>query len=289
MPIVTSGLTHYWNAKDGIQTGNTLQNIAPGGADRRATITGAVIQANGLFFDGVDDFITIVTNGAFTTVGGSWTFEMFFSPAVQGSQYELGQGSGYFDSYQVDGGYSDIYQQVYAGNWDQEVEMQVVDTALGLRTPGQFFHYSLRYNATTKVLEARMNNVLRASATMASDVTLAWGIGDLHLFRGVYNNPYSCHFHGMRMYNRALTNAELTQNYGMAKEIGLTAPRVKIAEHRAHNGDNIPIYAIAGHESQPLRVKIPEGVGFIGIVPTNDPNASRIRLRIGGVTKALEK
>ena len=67
-----------------------------------------------------------------------------------------------------------------------------------------------------------------------------------------------------------------------------TGARVKIAELRLGSGDQIPVYDISGNGIQPLRIMTSDGLGFIPLVATSDPSASRIRLRTANIVKALE-
>lgn len=66
------------------------------------------------------------------------------------------------------------------------------------------------------------------------------------------------------------------------------APRVKIGEVRIP-GAFIPVYNIAGHETQPFRYSIGGTTGFIPLVEVASPNASAIRIATTYGVRAWEK
>lgn len=64
--------------------------------------------------------------------------------------------------------------------------------------------------------------------------------------------------------------------------------RIKIAELRMGAGEQIPVYDISGNGVQPLRIMTSDGLGFIPLVQTDAPTASRIRMSTPNGIRALE-
>lgn len=217
MAVVETGLLKYWNAKDGVKTGNVLANLAPSQAAHNMTITGATYNAAGyLAFDGVDDY-TSVPNATAYQVGGAWTFEyIFYQSNNFGSGYHaLVEGGAYFDQ---DHAYPGMYIEVYSGANSLPLEyVTSTISTIGLK------HYVWRCTGTT--LELWINNVLIASrAITGSRHIVSTANSTFHFNNGITTTEYQGRFHAHRFYNRSLTTAELTQNYNNGLEIGIAAP-----------------------------------------------------------------
>jgi hypothetical protein len=59
MGIVTNGLVGYWHYQQGIN-GSTWDNISPNTeGNYNGQIAGAVLNSNGLYFDGIDDYVQV--------------------------------------------------------------------------------------------------------------------------------------------------------------------------------------------------------------------------------------
>lgn len=285
MPIVTDQLFHYWNTKDGIKTGNVLANIAPGQAAKPLTIVGATpVSADGsLRFDGVDDYATAAFSGSnYETRNVPYTLELVFSPHTWGGKREILDGGIYlvYDNGVIGAEVAhDANTQPTFPAWEQWPGLN--NTALTCMT----FVYE---GGTT--MRAYNNGSLFATTTLrATTAIAAQGYTRFDLFRGVYAGLFGANLHAVRFYKKALTAAEVAQNWGMGKEIGLTSPQIKTGELKAAPGIALPIYDLANHPTEKLRVRTTDGNGFLSVVPTTDPNASKVRVRIGGVTMAIKK
>lgn len=77
--------------------------------------------------------------------------------------------------------------------------------------------------------------------------------------------------------NSGLDKAYLTEMRLYATLAGGTPTPTRIAMLKTQTGELIPIYNIAGFETEAFRQMTADGKGFIYLVPVTDPNASRIR------------
>lgn len=287
MPVVETGLLKYWNAKDGVKSGNVLANLAPSQAAHNMAIVGATYNAAGgyLQFDGVDDYVT-VNNASVYQVGGSWTFEYIWNQLNNfGTGYHaIVEGGAYFDQ---DHSYPGFYIEVYLGNNHQPREY-VTNT---IAQTGQK-HYVWRCTGTA--LELWINNVLIGTTTVPNGVHMVRSTNAVfHFNNGIATTEYQARFHAHRFYQRALTTAEMTQNYNNGLEIGFgppVVPMVKAGTFKASTGDMIPVYDLAGHEAtQPFRFWLGSKKVFIPLVPVTDPAASRVRFQTPAGLRAWKK
>lgn len=284
MPVVADSLAYYWNAKDGVKAGNVLANIAPGGEARTLAITGGTYNAAGfILLDGIDDYLTLDTSGTIMNAPGSWTMEYIFYPLNNqddGAYHELMNAGTYLD---IDFSYPGMYQETYVGG--NHLESEITDPAV---IGPKLLHYVLRHDGATMVTTMHLNGVLRYTSPTLYGVN-QWtrsGNAIVSINAGTSSTAFNLRFHALRFYGKALTNAEIATNYANGTEIGFDTPMVKIAEFKLQ-GVTIPVYNIANHATQSLRVQTANGLGFIPLVPTTDPAASKIRVRKGSTTLAM--
>jgi hypothetical protein len=200
--IVTNGLVAYYNSKQGV-SGTNWSNIAPvtvGQYD--ATINGAVVQSDGIYFDGVDDSSqfpineTNITDFTIDLVLKSSTSN--FTGSIDFSLYVEGYGDG--ASYYI-GRVGDISGSTY-------LDVNGLNGLLGLSTDDVGF--SIRYTTSNGTMDY-----------IFPDGTVINGITDTQLkVNSILYNAKSF-FNVVRYYNRALTLAEIQQNYAVGKEVGL--------------------------------------------------------------------
>lgn len=82
--IVTNGLIGHWHHKQGFN-GSTWDNISPNTQGQwQGIVNGVVSQPDGLFFDGIDDFIEITRPNSSHSYMTNFTFEAFVKPNVSG-------------------------------------------------------------------------------------------------------------------------------------------------------------------------------------------------------------
>lgn len=291
MPIVTNGLVGYWNPKQGLSAG-AMANLAPGGAAWNLARTGTTVNAadGAIFLDGIDDYLTLPLTSFVTSVGNSWTYEFYYTGVTEPEFHEFMSLGGVNYIYH-DANYADIYQEFYISTGYS------ADTTVNPSTPAFLSstkrHYVFRFDAATKKLTILFNGAVVTSPTFTQNVALFINPGPAHFFRGQNAAAPAVNFHAMRVYNRALTDTELATNATNGKEVGLGTPEVRIAIERISNGNgtftDLPVMSITGHETEKLRVHTAEGLGYFPIVPTTDPNASRVRVRTEDGTFAIRK
>ncbi|PLR93178.1 LamG domain-containing protein [Bacillus sp. T33-2] len=195
MAIVTNGLQGYWNAKQGL-SGTTWQNIAPAKQGLyNLTLNGAIVDSERVSTDGVDDTIT---GGFYLLPSTQLTFEIWVIVEV----HQTGDKLIGFDT-------------------SNTVELSS-SSRLGVRRTGAnviagstvtlntLTHIVVTYDGTA--WNAYINNV-KATALTASAMALSPNLTMGSGFQGK--------FYLARIYDRPLTDAEVTQNYAEGTNIGL--------------------------------------------------------------------
>lgn len=288
MPIHTTGLLFYWNAKQG-RSGNALANIAPGGAVLPINFVGATYDTvNGRFtFDGVDDYATLATAGTAMVTSQSFTFEYVYevlNDFNDNDWHELLDGGAYFDhDYSVPG--------MYVTMWQSGARVNTTITTTAVNDPRQM-HIQWIYDAVASTIRFFVNGVKVFTRTGIGNMAFASATA-MRINGGLQHPEFNVHFNAMRFYNVSLTDAQAAANYANGLAVGLTEPEVKIGVYRAKNAaagfTDIPVYSITNHPGEKLRMMTSDGLGFIPLVATTDPNASRIRVRVGTTTMAMRK
>lgn len=209
MPIVTDGLVGYWNSKQGV-VGAVWENIAPATVGTfNGTITGALVQTDGMYFDGVDDGIQIATSlNLAATI--DFTIEAWVKPHVSpNSENAIVSVDGLGSMF----GYSPNTYKFYSGGWR---------TTSNTFSPNTLRHVVLRNINNSDLVEIYVDGVLAGSAITTTNSPFAranWAIGrrpgnSLYFFKG--------HIAVVRFYNRLLTPTEITQNYAVSTSVGLS-------------------------------------------------------------------
>jgi hypothetical protein len=191
MGIVTSGLVGYWHYEQGV-SGNTWSNIAPATTGSyNGTISGATLQADGVFFDSVDD------NAALSNFNlSTYTIEFYFKRNDYGKVFQFDGSNGL--SLAVDS--SGIVG--ISRDWNYYSTSQTIDTA--------YHHMVITYtNSSVKLL---------------IDGVQVWTYANI--FNALGNLKVSPEFIGMkvvyfRLYDKVLSPSEVTQNYNSGTTIGL--------------------------------------------------------------------
>jgi len=283
MAIVTTGLQLYFNPKDGIKAGNKLNNLAPAGiAGRQANVLGGTIIANGaLQMDGIDDSVNFdVTEPMWTVVSSPYTFEYVFTPRKFTTDMEVINGGIWMGTFS----WGDLYWEFYNTTGGYLANQA---TVLAAMNSANVAYLQVVYTGTS--YNVYMNGTLLQSNSMTNHAFGIDGHTNMKISSNADMNPLKADLHALRLYNRALSTAELTTNRGETIEIGLPITKTRTGILNFHPGVLIPVYDITGNTSEKLRFQTAEGLQFIEVVPTTDPNASKIRIRVAGVTMALKK
>lgn len=287
MPIVTNGLRDYFHSRDGVKSGGVLNNIAPGGPAKNMSIIGGGQIADGsIRLDAIDDYMTVPMVGApYENYGAAYTFELVYTPRSTVNFHEIIDAGLYF---MKASGTDTYYEYAHSATPHTEGSHGLVSQFSSFVPMCLTFAYEGQ--GTQNNLRFYVNGVLRGTVNLRTAHSIsAFGYNQLTLFRGLYATKVNADVWATRYYTRELSAAEITQNWNEGTQIGLSLPKVKIAELRIGAGDVVPIYSITNHENQPLRINTANGIGFIELVLVTDPNASRIRMQTPAGLRALKK
>jgi hypothetical protein len=215
--IVTDGLVCYWHYGQGVN-GNTWENIAPATkGSYNGAITGTALVSDGMSFDGADDYVTSTINLNTQT----WTYE-FWTQGLN-TDYET-----LFHHYEDMFGsltlrYTNFYGTTLSsaknGSGISIYEIQA------LATKSEFRHVVIVSDgASIKVIK---NGVLD-KIVETTKIHSANGIFILgaHISNGQYYYSMNGKIKFSRIYNRALSDSEIAQNYSVGTEIGLPKPAI---------------------------------------------------------------
>ena len=232
--FVSSGLIAYYdpaNSSSYSGTGSTLSDLSGNGID--GTIVGATYTDNTYFtLDGVNDYI--VTGNCFSAISASdtHTVEMWvYANAVDdclwsdlGSTNDPATSTYHFAGSQIL--QVGPFQQIITGLWNGTAITRDVGGSSATLT-GAWKHVVRTYDGTT--LKGYINAVNGGGgATMTfdspgddgeSDWYLAFGAEDTTTYSGTTAGFLSGRVGIMRVYDRALSGAEVTSNYNDAKSI----------------------------------------------------------------------
>lgn len=219
--IVTDGLLAYYNSKRGVE-GNVWENISPNKeGEYNGEIYGTTTTEEGLYFDGVDDYVDIPQLQEYSWTVGEKTIEVVFEP-VNG----LGDGD---DTILVGGetnqeiiGYRNgmIVSYLLSDDWDNYFSIEYPYNV----SEGETCYIAVSYNPPTGmiklyvngslVLEMEGTNNLSFNHPNFTEVTIG-GVG-YHNW-----NKFNGYIRSVRMYDRALTDEEIHQNYLIGGDVGL--------------------------------------------------------------------
>jgi hypothetical protein len=205
----TDNTPAQWSGESIIR--NTWTNISPntpgkhlmiinGATASSSDVIGTYIPFNGSVFGRISDI-------QFT---GNYTFEALIKPSSSGldilsdlnkSGFFLSGGNGF--SYELNGQTSNIGQP-YTGN-------------------NVYAHVAWTVDITTKKVSVYLNGAYVNFLTMSSiwdfSTTRTWLIGD-EAVSGT-TNAFKGNIYALRIYNRVLTDSEITQNYAIGTAVGL--------------------------------------------------------------------
>lgn len=204
--VVTNGLAGYWHYARGV-SGNTWNNIAPDTTGQyNGTITGATLQADGMYFDGVDDFVVIPP---MTTLSQGYTIEFLIN---------------------WDNNISATYPTIFSETTTNRIRINkstnrlqfTPDTSLvtGVKDflPNTNSHGLIRYNQSTGIADIFVNGVFDSSySTTEKTFSNNLYIGVLPSFTNYLKGTVK----SLRLYSRALSDSEISQNYAVGTEVGL--------------------------------------------------------------------
>lgn len=217
MPIVTDGLIGYWHYQQGV-IGSTWENIAPATKGQyNGIINGAVVQSNGMYFDGIDDYIYI---DSLNPLSDSITLDIIFS--VDNNRGQMGLVTGFKD------GNNQFSAEIRSFIPKDSIFYNFTNGTYVNTTTNDVYNYntiyksSYTYNKTVGMYKTYIDGVLKTTTNASTpgfnnDYKISIG-------SGYYNSPqlyFSGKIISVKVYNKALTELEVTQNYNTGIEIGL--------------------------------------------------------------------
>lgn len=203
MAIVTSGLFAYYHFSS--FTGSVWNNIAPNAATGlSSTVVGATTQADGIYFDGVDDKVTVTGLDSTPT---SFTIEMYYNPTLASLSRSL-----HFYKDATNG--MQVTNYTSGGNIGFDIKVNSSTTTLysGGHTANTWMHDVITYDSSVNKVAAYLNGTQKLVPTTPSLVPKLANtlyIGCLGGSSSFYKGKIAL----VRVYNRALSSTEVSQNY----------------------------------------------------------------------------
>jgi hypothetical protein len=216
--IVTNGLIGYWHCQQGV-SGSTWNNIAPSTTGLyNGTITGgATIQSGGMYFDGVDDVTTITNFDAINTLT-DFSFQVLMSFISTGNN--ITPYSWFVDANNRYGFIIDpSLKPNYGYNTGGTFNSMIGTSAL---TPGQQYLLTVVHNASGRSFYVDNTLIKQDTVTMVGK-TYKLGIGAYFADTGPAINYFKGYVIHAKVYNKALTPAEISQNYAAGTAVGLSS------------------------------------------------------------------
>lgn len=230
--IVRSGLVLHLDAANvkSYPGSGTAWNDLSGVGSNGTSVNGVGYNSanNGyLTFDGVDDYVNLGTNSAYNAIS-SITIELIFRRTSVGSGFyqvllsNTRDCCGVYDGFQIQLSPSTSNPSAiqcnlwnsnnYANNdWNTTFTQMSIANSIGVDT---WYHLVYTYDLQTSSFKGYINNVLRATITKAN--ALSTNQASLNLFLGKspsHNAPIAANVSACKIYNRALTAAEIRQNF----------------------------------------------------------------------------
>ena len=211
---IKDGLVLYYDFK-GMKNSDVTKGIAKdlSGNKNNGTLQNFVYTSesgydDGLKFDGVDD-VVYLTNPLFnqTTENQSWTFSISFKLVENNTSLEflitginLGIGIRYMDNKNKILNYINNDENAYL--YSNEGVIQ-----------NEFSVVTCSYDYNTKIVKVYINDTLDSQKQLADGLVPSGMSYNMPI--GTNRNDY---IYGMKLYNRALTDQEVQQNYQLEKE-----------------------------------------------------------------------
>jgi hypothetical protein len=219
MSIVTDGLVGYWHYQQGV-SGSTWENIAPATkGQHNGQIDGAVLQSDGMYFDGVDDGIHIPN----VPQVESYTLDMIFKRdkdvlGAIGEGYSLSENIHVLLRLNRESTKALIYSlgspniagtSLYTVNNFQANLNELV-----------YLNVTFERNNDGYIVKTYRNGSFLTEFTASKRDE---GLGTDFYFGKVDsgNVPFGGYFKSYRIYNKVLTDAEVQQNYQNGVVVGL--------------------------------------------------------------------
>jgi hypothetical protein len=223
--IKTSGLVLYFdpsNTSSYPGTGTTITDLSGNG--RNGTMSNISFTSPYFTYNGISSQVEIADNVALEPGSGDWTMEVWVNQSVSGNDVVLGKfdpgGQSVNVSYSIRTTGTTYYAQIGSGSGSGATLF--INSTNYIGTINTWYHLVYVFtNTTAKTLETFVNGASIGSVnhSLASILNTT-----ANLYIGSYNNgEYAQWFDGKigitRIYNRALTATEVSNNYITTKII----------------------------------------------------------------------
>ena len=215
--IVADGLKAHLDA------GNVLSYYGAGtvwkdlsGNSNNAALTNGPAYSNAdsgaITLDGIDDSIVIPNSAAFPSSAGSWSIWAYYSSSTNRmtliQRHSSQSASGIIVT--VNGTSDSVSMQIYSSNVSQSVLS--IGTSAAALNKNRWNNITVTFDSTNPA-SVYVNGVLSASGTP----TGAWSFNNQSITLGTSPDSFWAKYAGkvsnIQIYNRALTSAEVSQNY----------------------------------------------------------------------------
>jgi hypothetical protein len=218
---VTDGLVLYLDAANYLSytSGSTTWRDLANNSFTGSLVNGPTFNssnAGSIVFDGVDDECNL-GNILFTaSIANSCSFDIWFNPLdIRGNRYYFSKGSGAAGV----GGMTFALTSTSAG---QRCRFQM-DSSAPLRLPyiefltptGSWLNLTLTYDGAT--VRGYRNSITSNNFTSSLAGPLASVTSPIKLANDTFGATGNCYISNFKIYNRALTAAEVLQNYNAQK------------------------------------------------------------------------
>ena len=223
--VKTSGLVLYYDPSNSLSypgTGTSITDLSGNG--RNGTMSNISFTSPYFTYNGTSSQVEIADNAALEPGTGDWTMEVWVNQSVSGNDVVLGKfdtgGLSQDVSYSIRTTGTTYYAQIGSGTGSGSTLF--INSTSYVGTISTWYHLVYVFtNTTAKTLETFVNGVSIGSVNhnLASILNTT-----ANLYLGSYNNgEFAQWFDGKigitRIYNRALTATEVSNNYITTKAI----------------------------------------------------------------------
>jgi len=201
---ITKGLVLHLLMNE--RSGNKTYDLS--GKENNGTIIGAAWRANGLEFDGVDDYV-LVNDANSLDITGPITISFWAKPSSTASN-----AGGWMDKYAA---YAIRYyvsgsQKLNVVLWGTATTKQVASSASGLLPVGQWTHFTMTYDLSN--VKQYFNGALDTASVIAFTESLKTSAQNLSIMRTLTDaNHLNGTIDEVAIWNRSLSAAEIKKLY----------------------------------------------------------------------------